>query len=85
MDLKNRIKRLDGGRKPCPVCGFPGRPPKDRKVEIIVQKIGVDEDGKPVMPLPLPPRYCSGCGRLLQDIYVKGLQDKPYVRREDGV
>jgi len=76
MAIKDRLDRLGSRVQRCPVCGYPGPPPKDMGVEIVVREIGIDGDGNPITPPPLPPRYCSGCGRQIEPIKVKGLDER---------
>jgi hypothetical protein len=85
MSLKQRINKLGGGER-CPGCGYPGRLPKEAQVEIRVHVARVDAENRPIYdpetghvlwdpPIP-PPRYCSECGRELNPIQMKGLQNK---------
>jgi hypothetical protein len=86
MAIKDRLDKLSSRVKRCPVCNYPGPVPPDAQVAIVVSLAEVGpETGRARGYKKLEPRYCSGCGRELSVIRVKGIQDKPYVRREDGV
>jgi hypothetical protein len=79
MGIKERINRLDGGNRQCPVCLSPGPYPKDMKVEIVMGEMITDpETGRALGYEKDEPEYCSGCGRELRVIQVKGLQDKEF-------
>jgi len=77
MAIKDRLDRLGSRVKRCEVCNYPGPVPPDTQVTINLIPVEVDpETGQPSSVDP-PPKYCSGCGRELPVIRVKGLQDKP--------
>jgi len=86
MGIKGRMNRLGSSVKRCPVCNYPGPPPKGREVKIDMRGVrrnpetGEIEEYDPEtgeILEPRPPRYCPGCGRELPVIRVKGMPDKP--------
>jgi hypothetical protein len=84
VGIKDRVDRLGGRVKRCPVCNFPGPAPRDTQVDIVVSVVEVDfETGRAILTPPPEPQYCSGCGRELPVIRVKGIESKPVAGREE--
>jgi hypothetical protein len=71
MAIKTRLKRLRGMQaigRDCEVCGAPSFRRKEIKVTIILDEA---VPGKVREPDPM----CTGCGRVMEPIRVKGMDD----------